>query len=78
MSEDSESPQVRFILREWCPALENRNLELVAKYMHKDFRLTTYPQSLGVPEQNREQWLERFAGVFSVLTENKVSRIDPA
>ena len=72
----SQSAQVQFILHEWIPALENRDLDGVAKLMHKDFRLTTYPKSLGQPEQTREQWLERFAGVFSTLTENKVSRID--
>ena len=72
MSEEAESPQVRFILREWCPAFEQMDLDRIAKLMHKDFRLTTYPKSLGQPEQNKEQWLQRFTEVFTVLKENKV------
>ena len=76
MSEGSESPQVRFILGEWCPAFERRDLDTIVKHMHKDFRCTSYPQSLGQPEQNREQWREHFTRIFSLLTENKVSRID--
>jgi len=53
------------------------DVDLIAKHMHKDFLLITYPQSLGHPELNREPWIEPFAGVFSALAENKVaSRIN--
>lgn len=75
MSEDPQSPQARFILREWCPAFERRDLDFIEKHMHKDFRCTSYPQSLGQPEQTKEQWVKHFTGIFNLLTENKVSHI---
>jgi len=51
-------------------------MDFIAKHMHKDFRCTTYPQSLGQPEQTKEQWVEHFTRIFGLLAENKVSRID--
>jgi len=76
MSEGSESPEVKFIQGEWRQAFEKRDLDLIAKHLHKDYRHTSYPRSLGVPDQTREQWLEHFAGVLGLLTENTVSRIN--
>lgn len=76
MSEGSESPQVKFILGEWRQAFEKRDVNLVAKHLHKDFRHISLPKSLGEPDQTREQWLARFGSVLGFLTENTVSRIN--
>lgn len=76
MSEGAESAQVKFILGEWRQAFEKRDLDLIAKHLHKDYRHTSYPRSLGEPDQTREQWLERFAGILGLLTENTVSCIN--
>ena len=69
----SDSPQVKFV-HEWGLAFEKRNLDLIAKLLHKDYRHTTYPRSLGKPEKTREEWLEHIAGVLSIRTEQDVSR----
>ena len=65
--ENSDSPQVK-LFRESALGFETRDLDLLAKTLHNDFRYVAYPKSLGHPDQTKEQWLERCAGIFSVWT----------
>jgi hypothetical protein len=66
-TESSDSPQVKLI-HEWRQGFQTRNLDLIAKALHKDFRFVISPQSLGRPEQTREEWLERYKGILSHYT----------
>ena len=43
-----------------------KNLDRIAKTIHKDFRHLAYPQSLGKPEETKAEWLERWAGLMSL------------
>jgi hypothetical protein len=43
-------------------------MDIIASTMHKDYRYISYPRSLGKPEETREVWVERFAGVISLWT----------
>ena len=70
--ENSDSPQVK-LMHEWGQAFHQKDLSLIAKCLHKDFRHTSYPQSLGMPEETREEWLEHFAGIISLWTDHEVS-----
>jgi len=72
----SQSKQVKFILGEWLPALEKRDVNALAKLMAKDYRYTPHPKSLDHPEVNREQALAQYAEHFSYATGSKVSRTD--
>ena len=72
--ENSDSPQVK-LMREWDQGFEKRDLALIAKSLHKDYRHTYYPRSLGKPELTREQWLGYIAGVISLWTDREVSCI---
>ena len=65
--ENSDSPQLRLV-GECCRGFRTKNLDLVAKTLHKDFRLIPYPRSLGRPEETKEEWLERWAGMISLWT----------
>ena len=58
LSENPESSQVSFKLREWDQAFEKKDLDLIAKYLHKGYCHTYYPQSLGGPEQTEEDFVE--------------------
>ena len=69
---NSDSPQIKLI-QEWGLAFDKKNLDLIAKTLHKDYRHTTYPQSLGKPEKTRKEWLEHIAGVIGLWTEQDVS-----
>lgn len=67
-----ETPQVKLV-EEWHRGFNERNLDLLAKPLHKDFRRYTYPQSIGQAVQTKEEWLERFAGVIKFSTDFEVS-----
>ena len=65
--ESSNSPQVK-LFREWGQGIQTRDLGLISKGLHKDFRFVVYPRSLGKPEQTREEWLGQIAGVLKIWT----------
>ena len=68
----SNSPQMNLI-KEWGRGFEERNVDILAKSLHKDFRYVPYPQSLNQPEKTREEWLQHLSEVFSLWTESEVS-----
>ena len=71
--ETSDSPQIK-LLHSISEGMNTRNIDLVAKTLHKDLRRATYPRSLGVPEYNKEVWLQKLRELFDIWTENpKVS-----
>ena len=71
---DYDSPQVKLTL-EWRQAFDKKDPELIAKSLHKDYRRTTHPRSLGKPEQTREEWLEQITGFLNALAELEVGHI---
>jgi len=71
-SHSSASPQVKFVL-EWSGGFEKRDLDIIAKPLHKDLRYIIYPRSLGRPEQNKEEFLGYFTKVIPLWTNNEVS-----
>ena len=72
--ESTDSPQVKLI-HEWGQGFKKRDLDLIAKFLHKDYRHTTYLRSLGRPEQTKEEWLQQFAGVIGLWTDLEASCI---
>lgn len=70
-AESSDSPQVKFIL-ELCQAFSKKDIDFVAKNLHKDYRRNTYPRSLGKQDQTKEEWLEEFGGVLDLWAKNEV------
>ena len=65
--ESSGSPQIKLIY-ECVRGFRERDMDIITSTMHKDYRYISYPRSLGKPEENREAWVERFAGVISLWT----------
>jgi hypothetical protein len=61
------SPQIKLIT-EFHEAFKERNVENIGKYMHKDFRRSVYPRSIGQPEQNKEEWLKELSVGFGFGT----------
>jgi hypothetical protein len=63
--ESTDSPQVK-LFRQCRGEFEKRDLSSIGNAIHKDFRYVSYPRSLGHPEQTKEEWLERYAGIMSL------------
>lgn len=70
--EITDSPQVQ-IMRSFCEAFEKRDLALVAKHLHKDHRRITHPQSVGVPVQSKEEYLQHLGEVMSLWIDCQAS-----
>ena len=67
MSDDS--PQVKFVLS-LVQAISNRDADLVANHLHKDFLRVTYPRSLDRPEYDKDGWMEQYRELTGIWTEN--------
>ena len=63
----SGSPQAKLV-REWLEAFERMDIELLTKPLHVDFRYATYPRSLNMPEQTRDEWRLQIAATISFWT----------
>lgn len=50
--------------------MSTRNIEVVANCLHKDLRRVTYPRSLGVPDFNKEEWLQEVRDLFYAWAED--------
>ena len=72
----SDSPQSKLI-QEWAQTFRAKDIDRIAKILHKDYRYITYPRSLGRPEQTREEWLEHIAGAFSIRSQEDVGHVNP-
>jgi len=48
-------------------------VNILGKYLHKDFRQITYPRSLGRPEQNKEEFLKSFGHIISLWTDTDLT-----
>jgi hypothetical protein len=65
--ESSNSPYAKLLL-ECSQGFQARDLDVIAKYIHKDFRSVTYPRSLGKKEESKEEFLERWTGIIGLWT----------
>jgi hypothetical protein len=63
--ESSDSPQVK-LMHQWGRGMQTRDLDLIAKPLHENFRYVAYPRSLGKPEQTKEEYLGQYAGIISL------------
>lgn len=72
-SSGTESPQVQFI-RSFVQGYEKKDVSHLVKHWHRDLRRITYPQSLGLPEETREEWLQRITELISLWTSSEVDR----
>jgi len=71
----SDSAQVKLVT-EWGKGFQKKDLAILEKPLHKDFRHVTYPRSLGRPEQNKEEWLAQLAKIIPLWIETKASHFN--
>jgi hypothetical protein len=68
------SPQIKLII-DWFEGVTEKNVEIIGKHLHKDFRRTIYPQYLGLPEQSKEEILIEASAIMGIATGLDVSHI---
>jgi ketosteroid isomerase-like protein len=68
----SESAQLK-IMDGYKQATEAKDLDSIAKHLHKDFQYVCLPRSLNTPPQNKEQWREQFAAYINLWTDIKIT-----
>jgi len=64
---DPNSPQLK-IVQDWNVGFRELNAEIIGKYLHKEFRRSVYPRSIGQPEQNKEEWLKELSAIIVFAT----------
>ena len=74
-SQTTDSPQVSLV-REWIGGFTKKDMNILAKHLHKDYRCILYPRSLGKSQTPvvREEWLKRIGEWISLWVETDVSR----
>ena len=66
------SPQIQLV-HEFTRGFDEADVDILAKHLHKDFRRSIHPKSLGLPELTRDEWLKNMGSVLNFTTELKVS-----
>ena len=69
----SDSPQAK-LMNEWHEAFGKKDIDLLTKPLHKDFRYAVYPRSLNMPEQSKDEWYAQTAATINLWTSMDVSR----
>jgi hypothetical protein len=74
MSSTSEqSPQTKAIMA-WAQGFIDSDVDQIAAALHPDYIHDTFPRSLKIPRQNKEQWVESYKKIKDILKNFKVCR----
>lgn len=66
-----ESPQIKAIMA-WAQGFIESDLEKIEAALHPDYIHDTFPRSLKIPQQNKEQWVENYGKIKDILKNFKV------
>ena len=64
------TPQLKFA-QKWIDAHIARDCKIDALFS-KDYKHQTLPESLGLPEETREEYMKRYEGIIQVVTKMEV------
>lgn len=56
----------------WAQGFIDSDVDQIAAALHPDYIHDTFPRSLGIPQQNKEQWVENYKKIKDVLKNFKV------
>ena len=69
----STSEQSKTIMA-WAQGFIDSDVDQIAAALHPDYVHDTFPRSLKVPQQNKDQWVEGYKKIKDVLKNFKVCR----
>ena len=67
-----DSPQLQ-VAYEFERGFRERNIDLLAKHTHRNFRRLIHPRSLSRPELGREEWLKAVEKILNFTTHLEAS-----
>ena len=70
--ETNGSPQLELV-RSFLLGIENKDVDLIEKTLHKDHLRITHPRSIGKPVQTKEEYVKNIGELFNLWTEMKAS-----
>lgn len=68
-----KSPQTKAIMA-WAQGFIDSDVEQIAAALHPDYIHDTFPRSLEISQQNKEQWVENYKKIKDILKDFKVCR----
>ena len=70
-STPEQSPQTKAITA-WAQGFIDSDVGQIAAALHPEYIHDTFPRSLKIPQQNKEQWVENYGKIKDVLSNFKV------
>jgi hypothetical protein len=70
-SATEQSPQTKAITA-WAQGFIDSDIDQIAAALHPDYVHETFPRSLKIPQQTKEQWVENYRKIKDVLKNFKV------
>lgn len=58
----------------WAQGFIDSDVDQIAAALHPDYIHDTFPRSLKIPQQNKEQWVENYKKIKDVIKNFKVCR----
>ena len=65
---DTSTPQLKLVKR-WVDAYASRDAGKLAPLLSKNYKHQTFPESIGEPDETREEHLQRFGQLGPLMTE---------
>ena len=65
-TKNTDSPQLK-VIQEMTEGFNKKDAALFTKHLREDFRYKLYPESLGIKDQSREEWIAHVAQVLSIF-----------
>ena len=69
----TDSPQARLV-HSLADGYKRGDLDSIANLFHKDLRRIYHPQSIGMPEQTKEEYISFLAEIFNIWSDGSQAR----
>lgn len=56
----------------WAQGFIDSDVDQIAASLHPEYIHDTFPRSLGIPQQNKGQWVEGYGKIKDILSNFKV------
>lgn len=68
---DTSTPQLK-AAQKWIDAYIALDMDVIDNLLPKCYKHQVFPKSIGLPEEMKEEYIQRLGGLVAALTESKV------